>query len=144
MSKVIATHDGWFSPEGAVAFGAEPKDGWRVGAGDRFVLCLFSSSRPDPRRFDAGVFNDELVLELDPQVVKEGAEIALAAWPVRYQQGSTVLTYLSRSVSGTLRISAVSKKKVAGEVELVAREPLFDPQARGEVGTRAVFDVEKL
>ena len=144
MSKVITTHEGWFSPAGTVAFGAEPKDGWRVGAGERFVLCLYSSSRPDPRRFDAGVFNDELVIEIDPALVKDGAVIALADWPVRYQQGSTMLTYVSRAITGTLRIESVSKKKVSGEVELTAREPQVDVNERGDVVTRAVFDVERL
>lgn len=135
------TYEGWFATAARLVIADEPREPWTVAPGDRTVLVLYSSERQRDA-FDKGVSTDELVLEVAAHEVQAGAAFDLAACNARYQRGSTKLEYVSRAVTGELRIERVAPGELRGVVALRSATPVLDVRGIGDAESSGEFQIE--
>lgn len=137
----LRTYEGWFRAAARLVVAGAPGDGWAVEPGQRTVIVVYSSER-QRGAFDKGVANDELVLEVAAGDVKPGATFELAACNARYQRGGTKLEYVSRAVTGELRLDHVEPGALRGSFTLQASAPQLDVRGLGDVVTAGAFEIE--
>jgi hypothetical protein len=135
------TYEGWFTTAARLVVADAPNAGWAVEAGDRTVIVVYSSER-QRGVFDKGVFNDELVLEVAASDVTPGATFDLAACNARYQRGATKLEYVSRAVTGELRLDQVDPRALHGSFTVRAASPQLDVRGFGDVESAGTFQIE--
>jgi len=134
-------YEGWFATAARLVIADAPRDAWKVEPGEGTVLVVYSSERQRDA-FDKHVFNDELVLEIGAAEVQPGATFDLAACNARYQRGDTKLAYVSRAVTGELRLERVDAGALRGSFALRASAPQLDVLAAGDVTSVGRFQVE--
>jgi hypothetical protein len=135
------TYEGWFTTAARLVVAEAPQGAWTVESGQHTVIVVYSSER-QRGAFDKGVFNDELVLEISANDAKPGATFDLAACNARYQRGGTKLEYVSRAVTGELRMERVEARVLRGSFTLRATAPQLDLRSLGDVESVGVFQIE--
>ncbi len=135
------TYEGWFTTAARLVLADAPQNAWTVDSGEHTVIVVYSSER-QRGAFDKDVFNDELVLEVGASDVKPGATFDLAACNARYQRGSTKLEYVSRTVTGELRLEHVDARALRGSFTLRATAPQLDLRGQGDVESVGAFQIE--
>jgi hypothetical protein len=134
-------YEGWFTTAARLVLAGAPRDGWAVEAGERTVIVTYSSEH-ERGAFDKGVFNDELVLEIAASEVTSGAVLDLARCNPRYQRGGTKLEYVSRAVTGELRLEQVDAHALRGSFSLRATAPQLDVHGLGDVEAAGDFQLD--
>lgn len=134
-------YEGWFATTATLVVAEAPRDAWRVESGDDTVIVMYSSERQRDA-YDKGVFNDELVLQARAGDVKAGARFDLAECNARYQRGGTKLEYVSRTVTGELRLDHVDSRALRGSFTLRAVAPQLDVRTIGDVTSVGIFQLE--
>jgi len=134
-------YEGWFTPAARLVLADLPQNAWTVASGEHTVIVVYSSERQGGA-FDKDVFNDELVLEVGARDVKLGATFDLSACNPRYQRGSTKLEYVSRAVTGELRLEHVASRMLRGSFTLRATAPQLDLRGQGDVQSVGAFEIE--
>lgn len=134
-------YEGWFATAARLAVADAPREGWAAEAGERVVIVVYSSER-ERGAFDKGVFNDELVIEIAAGELAAGAVLDLARCSPRYQRGGTKLEYVSRAVTGELRLEQVEPGALRGTFRLRATAPQLDVGGLGDVEAAGDFVLE--
>jgi hypothetical protein len=136
----LRTYEGWFTTAARLVPASAPHHGWAVEPGQGTVIVVYASER-QRGAFDQGVANDELVLEVAASDVKPGATFELATCNARYQRGGTKLEYVSRAVTGELRLEHVEPRGLRGSFTLRATAPQLDVRGLGDVVAAGAFEL---
>ena len=135
------TYEGWFTTAARLVVADSPHSAWTVASGEHTVIVVSSSER-QRGAFDKAVFNDELALEVGASHVRPGATVDLAACNARYQRGDTKLEYVSRVVTGELRLEQVDSRVLRGSFTVRATAPQLDLRGLGDVEAAGAFQIE--